>query len=93
MIQTNESGDLLKKLIDNIKNNHALKNDQVRTQFKLQLIEREEDLRKYKNLLNAMAALFFTNHRMKDVSSFFQAWRNAADQKMRRADDDARIVS
>lgn len=71
MIQTNESGDLLKKLIDNIKNNHALKNDQVRTQFKLQLIEREEDLRKYKNLLNAMAALFFTNHRMKDVSSFF----------------------
>lgn len=93
LIQTNESGDLLKKLIDNIKNNHALKNDQVRTQFKLQLIEREEDLRKYKNLLNAMAALFFTNHRMKDVSYFFQAWRGAAVEKMRRADDEARIVS
>jgi hypothetical protein len=40
-----------------------------------------------------MAALFFTNHRMKDVSSFFQVWRNAADQKMRRADDEAKIVS
>ena len=71
-MQQNESGDLLKKLIDNIKNNHALRNDQVRSQFKLQLIEREEDLRKYKNLLNAMAALFFTNHRMKDVMFFFR---------------------
>ena len=61
----------MKKLIDNIKNNHALKNEQVREQFKLQLIEREEDLHRYKNLLNAMAALFFTNHRMKDVQFFF----------------------
>lgn len=26
-MQPNESGDLLKKLIDNIKNNHALRND------------------------------------------------------------------
>ena len=58
---------MLKKLIDNIRNNHALKNDSVRNQFKLGLIEREEDLHRYKNLLNAMAALFFTNHKMKDV--------------------------
>lgn len=89
--QQNESGDLLKKLIDNIKNNHALRNEQVRDQFKLQLIEREEDLRKYKNLLNAMAALFFTNHRMKDVMSLFKHWRKATSE--RRTDDEARLVS
>jgi len=65
-----------------------LKNESVRSQFKLQLIEREEDLHRYKNLLNAMAALFFTNHRMKDVTSFFQVWRQAAIQKMQQRQDD-----
>ena len=50
-------------------------------------------MRKYKNLLNAMAALFFTNHRMKDVSQFFKFWKKAAIEKMRKADDEARVVS
>ena len=39
------------------------------------MIEREEDLHRYKNLLNAMAALFYTNHRMKDVTNMFAQWR------------------
>ena len=75
LLQVNDSGDLLKKLIDNIQNNHSLQNESVRARFKLQLIEKEEDLHRYKNLLNAMAALFYTNHRMKDVTSFFGQWR------------------
>ena len=81
LLQANDSGDLLKKLIDNIQNNHSLQNESVRAQFKLQLIEKEEDLHRYKNLLNAMAALFYTNHRMKDVTSFFGNWRQLAAQK------------
>ena len=47
----------------------------MRARFKLQLIEKEEDLHRYQNLLNAMAALFYTNHRMKDVTSLFSEWR------------------
>ena len=39
-----ESKDLLKKLIDNIRNNNALKNEYVRNKFKLHLIKSEEDL-------------------------------------------------
>jgi hypothetical protein len=35
-----------------------------------------------------MAALFFTNHRMKDVTSFFQVWRQSAIQKMQQRQDD-----
>ena len=35
-------------------------------------------MHRYKNLLNAMAALFYTNHRMKDVTSFFGQWRQLA---------------
>ena len=35
-------------------------------------------MHRYKNLLNAMAALFYTNHRMKDVTSFFGNWRRLA---------------
>jgi hypothetical protein len=57
------------------------------------LIEKEEDLRKYKNLLNAMAALFFTNHRMKDAINFFQQWRMAANNKIRKPDSEAKLVS
>ena len=75
LLLANDSEDLLKKLIDNIQNNHSLQNESVRAQFKLQLIEKEEDLHRYKNLLNAMAALFYTNHRMKDVTSFFANWK------------------
>ena len=81
ILQANDQGDLLQKLIDNIQNNHSLQNESVRAQFKLQLIEKEEDLHRYKNLLNAMAALFYTNHRMKDVTSFFGLWRQLTSKK------------
>jgi len=66
-----ESGDLLKKLINNINNNYAVRNNDIRAQFKLQNIKCEEDLRPVNNLQNALAALFYTNYRMKDVSSYF----------------------
>lgn len=73
--RSKNSEELLKKLIDNIRNNHQLQNESVRAQFKLDLIKDMEHLNLYKNLLNAMAALFYTNHRMNDVSSMFSAWR------------------
>ena len=40
-----------------------------------------------------MAALFFTNHRMKDVMSLFKQWRKATSDRRSKADDEARIVS
>ncbi len=73
-----ESGDLLKKLIENLSMNPALKNESVREQFNLDQIGCEEDLHEYKNLLNAMAALFYTNHRMQDVTILFYLWKEAA---------------
>lgn len=35
----------------------------------------------YKNLLNSMAALFYTNHRMNDVTLLFYMWKEAATAK------------
>jgi len=44
----------------------------------LYLIKDEEDLQNYRNLLNAMAAIFYTSHRMKnDVQTIFQQWLQA----------------
>lgn len=62
-----ESDDLFGKLIYNINNNQALQNVSVAQQFKLHLIKDEEDLQNYKNLLNAMAAMFYSGHRMKNM--------------------------
>ena len=73
-----DSGDLLKKLIDNINGNPALQNEHVKLQFKLDQIKQEQDLHNYKNLLNSMAALFYTNHRMNDVTLLFYVWKEAA---------------
>lgn len=42
------------------------------------MIKGEEDLHNYKNLLNSMAALFYTNHRLNDVTLLFYMWREAA---------------
>lgn len=64
---------MLRKLMDNIRNNVHFRNKNIRAMFKLDEINEEQDLHKYKNLLNAMAALFYTNHA--DVSAPFQQWR------------------
>lgn len=77
-----ESGDLLKKLIENLSGNPALQNEYIKEQFKLDQIKGEEDLHNYKNLLNSMAALFYTNHRMNDVTLFFYMWKEAAIAKL-----------
>jgi hypothetical protein len=68
---------MLNKLMENILKNPALKNQHVRNQFKLHLIRDEQDLHQYKNLLNAMAALFYTNHTPQDMSKAFSGWRKA----------------
>lgn len=73
-----ESEDLLKKLIENIGGNPALQNIFIKQQFKLDQIKSEGDLHDYKNLLNSMAALFYTNHRLNDVTVMFYMWREAA---------------
>ena len=78
-----ESEDLLKKLIENIGGNPALQNIYIRDQFKLDQIKQESDLHDYKNLLNSMAALFYTNHRLSDVTVMFYLWREAAMQKQK----------
>ena len=66
---------MLTKLMDNIRNNAALKNQSIRQRFKLHMIQDESDLHQYKNLLNAMAALFYTNHN--EVKPTFKLWRQA----------------
>jgi hypothetical protein len=73
-----ENGDLLKKLISNIQNNHSLRNADIRATFKLENIKCEKDLQPVKNLQNALAALFYTNYRMKDVTNYFGLWRELA---------------
>lgn len=77
-----EQGDLLYKLIYNIKNNAGLNNYHIKKQFKLEGIESESDLEDYKKLLNAMAALFYTNHRMVDVINLFYQWKEKAQQRI-----------
>lgn len=77
-----ESGDLLKKLIENLSGNPALQNEYIKEQFKLGKIRGEEDLHNYKNLLNSMAALFYTNHKMNDVTVLFYMWKEAAMVKL-----------
>ena len=72
---------MLRKLIDNIRNNRALKNEHIRARFNLAEIKQESDLHQYKNLLNAMAALFFTNHCMGTVGGFFSHWRDLTEQR------------
>ena len=47
-------------------------------------------MHRYKNLLNAMAALFYTNHRMKDVTSFFGNWRRLALEFIAKDQEQAR---
>jgi hypothetical protein len=73
---------LLKKLIENLQGNPALQNKFIQEQFKLDSIKNEEDLHNYKNLLNSMAALFYTNHRMNDVTLLFYMWKEAAFAKL-----------
>ena len=68
-------------MIDNIKSNPALKNEHIRAAFKLREISKEEDLHDYKKLLHAMAALFYTNHRLNDVALLFYLWRQAAGER------------
>lgn len=73
-----ESGELLSKLIENLQGNPALQNESIRKWFKLENISDEKDLHDYKNLLNGMAALFYTNHKMQDVTLFFYMWKERA---------------
>jgi len=41
-------------------------------------------LHKYKNLLNAMAALFFSNHSMENLGGLFNHWRELAAEKRKQ---------
>ena len=50
-------------------------NEHIRQVFKLDQIKDEEDLHNYKNLLNAMGAIFYTDHGMKQMrQEYFAAW-------------------
>jgi hypothetical protein len=69
---------LLQKLMENLRGNPALQNVYIRHIFKLEQIRGESDLQEHKNLLNSMAALFYTNHRMGTVTQLFFQWKVAA---------------
>ncbi len=77
----NEQYQLLEKLMSNLRENPALQNAYIRDVFHLEQIQSETDLQEYKNLLNSMAALFFTNHKMSYISQMFQRWKDAASRK------------
>lgn len=66
--------------MENLRTNKQLKNAYIRNRFKLHLIREEQDLQQYKNLLNAMAALFYTNHCPQMVQDTFSMWRQAFQQ-------------
>ena len=72
---------LLQKLMENLKGNPALQNEYIKETFKLEQIQGEADLQDYKNLLNSMAALFYTNHRIGTVTNLFYQWRQATAAK------------
>jgi len=77
----NEQYQLLEKLMSNLRENPALQNAYIRDVFHLENIQSEADLQEYKNLLNSMAALFFTNHKMTSISQMFSRWKEAAARK------------
>jgi hypothetical protein len=79
--QFNESNILLQKLMENLKGNPALQNEYIKQIFKLEQIQGEADLQDYKNLLNSMAALFYTNHRIGTVTGLFYQWRQLTAQR------------
>jgi hypothetical protein len=74
----NESYMLLQKLMENLRGNPSLQNAHIKQTFKLGHIRKEKDLEEKKNLLNSMAALFYTNHRMGTVTGMFRMWRELA---------------
>jgi predicted aconitase len=57
-----KNNSMLHKLMGNLAGNTLLRNVNLRNKFKLDRIKQESDLQNYKNLLNAMAALFYANH-------------------------------
>ena len=50
----------------------------IKETFKLSRIRQESDLNNYKNLLNAMGALFYTNKKMQVAGNIFSLWKEKA---------------
>lgn len=75
-----ESADLFNNMYANVTTNEVLTNhEHVRHVFKLDQIKDEEDLHNYKNLLNAMGAIYYTDHGMKGrLAGAFSAWLQLA---------------
>ena len=71
-----ESADLFNTMYINVTTSEAMTgNEHIRQVFKLDQIKDEEDLHNYKNLLNAMGAIFYTDHGMKEMRQrYFMAW-------------------
>ena len=73
---------LLKKLMQNLQSHRVLSNPFLRDKFKLDEIQHYQDLEDYRHLLNAMGAMFYINHKMRDVGSIFVHWREKAARLM-----------
>ncbi|CDW82152.1 UNKNOWN [Stylonychia lemnae] len=52
-----------------------MQNEFINELFTLGKINNESDLHEYKNLLNSISALFYTNHRLNDVTVMFKIQR------------------
>ena len=89
-----ESADLFNNMFVNVTTNEVLTNhEHIRQVFKLDQIKDEEDLHNYKNLLNAMGAIYFTDHGMKGkVANAFSAWLELARNKSSMKKEPSRAV-
>ena len=89
-----ESADLFNNMYANVTTNEVLTNhEHVREVFKLDAIKDEEDLHNYKNLLNAMGAIYYTDHGMKSsLQGFFSAWLDLARNKPTMKKEPSRAV-
>jgi hypothetical protein len=89
-----ESADLFNNMYENVTTNEVLTNhEHVREVFKLDAIKDEEDLHNYKNLLNAMGAIYYTDHGMKSsLQGFFSAWLDLARNRSTMKKEPSRAV-
>ena len=79
---------MLKDLTAQILEKDELKNANVITMFKLDQIDLDDKEREYKNLLKAMAALYFANRYNKMVPSLFNYWKEKLQERIENCKDE-----
>jgi hypothetical protein len=87
----NEEGEnferVLKDLTAQILDKEELQNENIIRLFKLDQIQLEDKESEYKNLLRAMAALYFSNRYIKMIQPLFNIWREKFQEKFKETEE------